>query len=978
MMKKITLLFTLLLSFQIQFLKAQSCSGNTNLTAPAATFDDGSGSAANYTDNNNCSWLIQPAGATSITITFDAFETDPNDTLKLYDGNSAAATLVGSYSGFTVPASFTSTGGALFLVFTSDTAVNATGWQVTYTSCPVASPTITSVGSLFLCNSSVTLNSSVAQNILWSNGDTAASISVSQGGNYYVVSGPGTVCADTSNFIAVVDSTPIFVVGAFPSVICAGGSSQLSALGNSLSEDFDPINPTQWTIVGGVESNVCGSVSGNGLYFDGAGVRTATTQALNVGAGGTIDFHLKISNQFSPCEDADAGEEVVLEYSVNGGTSYTIINTYVTTGPYDNITPVSEVIPVGAQTSATIFQWRQLSNSGSTFDNWVLDNVNVNGSGGTYAVSWSPSTGLTGTTIPNPIATLNATQLYTVTVTNGGCVTSDTISVNVGPAPVTTITLNGDTSLCTGESVNMTSSTGLTYLWSTGDTLANVLTTTAGDYFVTVDYGYNCVSTSDTVSITVNPYPSATITTPTDTTICSGSPITLDANTGTGLTYQWYRNNLPLTGSTNSTYTATEGGLYSVIVTNAFGCSLSSANTQLYDISPVFFLTSTPFAVCAGDSVQLNAVGTSLSENFDPINSTNWVISGGIPANTCGAISGNALFFDGATIRSAATNPMNVLAGGNINFAIQIANGVTPCEMADAGEEVVLEYSIDNGITWTNIATYATGGVYANITPITVPIPAGAQTASTTFQWRQLSNSGTSFDNWSLDDISINGSTGAYTYLWSPASLVSSTTIDNPMGLVDTVTSFIATVTTNGCAVTDTLVVGITNPVITPNVTNPSTQTACDGSATVIVTGGTPPYNYAWFPNPPAGQGTATISNLCYNNYTVVVADATGCNSSLLISIGSGVGLNEIATLEGVEIFPNPVKDLLSVNLPAGQGGAFEVVLSNVLGENLQTINTTAATSNVKLDLSRFAAGTYFVKVKDTEGKMSINRVVKD
>jgi hypothetical protein len=977
-MKKITLLFVLLFVAQIQFLNAQTCSGTANLTASSGTFDDGSGSAANYSDNNNCSWLIQPVGATSITINFNAFETDPNDTLKLYDGNSAAATLVGTYSGFTLPASFTSSGGALFFVFTSDTAVNATGWEVSYTSCPVASPTITSVGSLFLCNSSVTLNSDVSQNILWSNGDTVASISVSQGGNYYVVSGPGTACADTSNFIAVTDSTPIFVVGSMPTIICAGGSAQLSALGNSLSEDFDPINPAQWTIVNGVESNVCGSVSGNGLYFDGAGVRSATTMPLNVGAGGTIDFNLKISNTTTPCEDADAGEEVVLEYSTNGGTSFTIINTYVTTGPFDNITPVSEIIPLGAQTSSTIFQWRQLSNSGSSFDNWVLDNVDVNGSGGTYAVSWSPSTGLSGTTIPNPIATLTATQTYTVTVTNGGCVATDTISVLVGPAPTTTITLNGDTALCNGESVNMTSTSGVTYLWSTGDTIANISTSQAGDYFVTVDYGYNCVSTSDTVSITVNPYPSASITTPTDTTICAGSPIALDANTGSGITYQWYRNGVPLTGVTNSSYSATQGGLYSVVVTNTFGCSFTSTNTQLYDISPVFFLTSTPFAVCAGDSVQLNAIGTSLSEDFDPIDPTNWIISGGVPAATCGSVSGNGLYFDGAGVRSATTNPMNVLAGGNINFALKIATGSAPCETADAGEEVVLEYSIDNGITWNIITTYPTGPTYANITPVTAIIPVAAQTASSTFRWRQILNSGTSFDNWVLDDISINGSTGSYTYLWSPASLVSSSTIENPMGLVDTVTAFIATVTTGGCAVTDTLVVGITNPTITPTVTNPTTQTACDGSATVLVTGGTPPYNYAWFPTPPAGQGTASISNLCVNNYTVVVADATGCNSSLLISIGSGVGFNEISTLEGVDIFPNPVNELLIVNLPSNSTGAYEIVLSNILGEELQVLNTTAATSSVKLDFSRFAAGTYFIKVKDAAGKMAISKIVKD
>jgi hypothetical protein len=42
-----------------------------------------------------------------------------------------------------------------------------------------------------------------------------------------------------------------------------------------------------------------------------------------------------------------------------------------------------------------------------------------------------------------------------------------------------------------------------------------------------------------------------------------------------------------------------------------------------------------------------------------------------------------------------------VLSGGTVNFSLKIGQGGAPCEQADLGENVVLEYSINNGATWT-------------------------------------------------------------------------------------------------------------------------------------------------------------------------------------------------------------------------------------------------------------------------------------
>jgi len=58
------------------------------------------------------------------------------------------------------------------------------------------------------------------------------------------------------------------------------------------------------------------------------------------------------------------------------------------------------------------------------------------------------------------------------------------------------------------------------------------------------------------------------------------------------------------------------------------------------------------------------------------------------------------------------------------------------------------------------------------------------------------------------------------------------------------------------------------------SVINVSCFGLCDGSATVIATGGTPPYSYQWSTIPP--QLTQTVTGLCAGTYTCSVSDASG------------------------------------------------------------------------------------------------------
>lgn len=203
--------------------------------------------------------------------------------------------------------------------------------------------------------------------------------------------------------------------------------------------------------------------------------------------------------------------------------------------------------------------------------------------------------------------------------------TSNTLAAQVISKPVANIVTTGPTTYCSGANactLSTTAAAGDSYLWFKGTTsIANSNSatyipnsTTSKAYKVQVTNSFGCSKTSSTVSITVNPLPTATVTVTGPTTFCKNANVcTLTANSGLGLTYQWKKGSNNISGATSISYqpNATSTA-YKVQVTNANGCSKTSSSTSITaNALPVATITpqsSTTF--CNGDSVVLQANGS--------------------------------------------------------------------------------------------------------------------------------------------------------------------------------------------------------------------------------------------------------------------------------------------------------------------------------------------------------------------------------
>ena len=114
----------------------QSCTGIKTINNTYGTIEDGSSPKFDYQNNMDCMWLIAPADSIEyIRIVFDRLNTEAaNDIITIYDGETTSDSVLGVFSGNTIPAEIKSNGTKVLVRFTTNGTNVADGWLLSFNS----------------------------------------------------------------------------------------------------------------------------------------------------------------------------------------------------------------------------------------------------------------------------------------------------------------------------------------------------------------------------------------------------------------------------------------------------------------------------------------------------------------------------------------------------------------------------------------------------------------------------------------------------------------------------------------------------------------------------------------------------------------------------------------------------------------------------------------------------------------------------
>ncbi|MBK9412219.1 MAG: hypothetical protein IPN61_02150 [Bacteroidetes bacterium] len=447
--------------------------------------------------------------------------------------------------------------------------------------------------------STIVLNAgNTATTYAWSTGASTSSIDVTQGGTYWVA--VTNSCGTTRDSIVIQSRQLPSVNLGNDTLVCLNSSITLDAGTNAstylwstgdVSRQISVVVPGNYSVS---VSNVCGTAA------DVIAIGNRPSAVVNLGADRGLCSGQTIT--------LDAGNPGATYLWSTGSTTQSIL----VSAPGNYSVDVTDACGITSD-QISIFNGAMTVNTGPDLSICSGASATLTATG---ANSYSWNTGQTSSSIT---VTPSANTTYTVIGTNiFNCTASDQIEVTVNNAPIAEIvSISGSTTYCDNNPSILTANqaAGLTYAWARNGVLIpntniiSYLPLQSGQYAVVTTNTFGCSSTSIPVNITVLSTPQATITPSGNVTLCSGSNLQLDGNTGAGLTFQWLLNGNSINGATSAQYITGTGGSFTLSVTNADGCATISAPTNVQvNSSPVATITAAgPTTFCLGGSVLLQA-----------------------------------------------------------------------------------------------------------------------------------------------------------------------------------------------------------------------------------------------------------------------------------------------------------------------------------------------------------------------------------
>jgi gliding motility-associated-like protein len=473
--------------------------------------------------------------------------------------------------------------------------------------------------------------------------------------------------------------------------------------------------------------------------------------------------------------------------------------------------------------------------------------------------SWTPSTGLSGTTGASVTANPASTTVYSVTGTTAGCSTTVPATVTVVPNP--TVTVNSAT-VCAGTSATFTAIGASTYSWtpSTGlsATTGSVVTSTSSSGITYSVTGTNSgCSQTKTAVLTINPSPTVTVNNP---SICIGNTALVTANGTTS--YSWSTSATTNTISVSPTTTTS----YTVTGTSA-GCTSTTVSTV--SVSPTPTVTVNNPTMCPGGAATLTATGASTyswstgaattSITVSPGSTQSYTVVGTTGTCTSSAVStvtiGSAVSVTVPSATICTGSPTTLTASGATTYTWSPATGLS----ATSGTSVTANPASTITYTISGASGTCTGSTTAVVT--VNPTPTITATSGTICVGQQTATLTAS---------------GANTYTWTPAATLSgSTGISVTANPAATTNYTISGTDINGCVNTGTTSVTVnTLPTITAN-----SSTICAGQQTATLTAsGANTYTWAPAATLSGSTGTSVTANpATTTNYTITGTNTNGC-----------------------------------------------------------------------------------------------------
>ena len=193
-------------------------------------------------------------------------------------------------------------------------------------------------------------------------------------------------------------------------------------------------------------------------------------------------------------------------------------------------------------------------------------------------------------------------------------------------------------------------------------------------------------------------------------------------------------------------------------------------------------------------------------------------------------------------------------------------------------------------------------------------------------------------------DVVITGGTPNYTYVWAPPPGAGQGTPNASQLCAGNYTLIVTDA--NGCQAIIPVVITEPPPFIVSFTSTPvSCGTACDGAVDVIVSGGTPDYDYLWTPPPATGQGTANATGFCEGPGTVLIIDDAGCDTliNFLITAPPPILPNEVVT----NVTCNGGNDGSITTAPTGGSGSYTWTWTPVPGNGQGNSSATGLTAGI-------------------------------